>query len=264
MYSEMIDECANRIDGLQNQIALIAKRQSTIVHVNRIAKTAMDIFDDILQKDNLSECDVDLIIDRIVVFEDRIDVKLKSDIDSLLKFGEITLSTEITQLSPNKKSKAFDVHVVSNGDPLEIYTSSDGEVIFKKYSAISEMADNALQVADIMNKLANCPVIVFDRDHVVAVAGVQKKEFIERRASAQMEDLMENRKQFVLADGERKLVPVEGIERGAVACSPIVSSGDVIGAVAFMESDSSHTSATELQRSLIQASSQFLGKQNES
>ena len=65
---------------------------------------------------------------------------------------------------------------IREGDPLEIYTSNDGEVIFKKYSAINEMAGSAAQVAEVMTKLANCPTVVFDRDHVVATAGVQKKE----------------------------------------------------------------------------------------
>ncbi|MDR1674336.1 MAG: AbrB/MazE/SpoVT family DNA-binding domain-containing protein [Oscillospiraceae bacterium] len=153
---------------------------------------------------------------------------------------------------------------IREGDPLEIYTSNDGEVVFKKYSAIGEMSTGAVQVADIMYKLASCPVVIFDRDHVVAVSGVQKKEFIERRASQQLEELMEGRKHFTLNDGEPKnLLPVEGVDRPAVACSPILSSGDVIGAVAFMESDENHKSATELQRSLIQAAVQFLGKQVE-
>ena len=48
---------------------------------------------------------------------------------------------------------------IREGDPLEIYTNSDGEVIFKKYSAISEMSENAANVADVMYKTAGCPVI---------------------------------------------------------------------------------------------------------
>ncbi|NLP25951.1 MAG: AbrB/MazE/SpoVT family DNA-binding domain-containing protein [Clostridiales bacterium] len=153
---------------------------------------------------------------------------------------------------------------IREGDPLEIYTSNDGEVIFKKYSAINEMSDNATQVADIMYKLASCPVVVFDRDHVVAVAGFQRKEFLERRASAQLEDLMTNRKQhFATGDDDSRFVPVEGVDRAAVACQPIISSGDVIGAVAFMESDENTKTASEQQISLIQASVQFLGKQVE-
>ncbi len=64
---------------------------------------------------------------------------------------------------------------IREGDPLEIYTSNDGEVIFKKYSPINELSGGAMQVAEVIYKLGNSPVVVFDRDHVVAVAGVQKK-----------------------------------------------------------------------------------------
>ena len=79
---------------------------------------------------------------------------------------------------------------IREGDPLEIYTSPEGEVIFRKYSALGEMSENAAQVAEIMQRLAGCAVLVFDRDHVVAVSGTQKREFQERRASQELEELM--------------------------------------------------------------------------
>ena len=71
---------------------------------------------------------------------------------------------------------------IREGDPLEIYTSGDGEVIFKKYSPIGEMGESAAQVAEIMHRLAGCPVAVFDRDHVVSVSGAAKKG-VERTPS---------------------------------------------------------------------------------
>ncbi len=152
---------------------------------------------------------------------------------------------------------------IREGDPLEIYTSNDGEVIFKKYSAISEMSENAAQVADIMFRLASCPVVIFDRDHVVAVAGVSKKEFNERRVSAELEELMENRKCYYAEVGNvNSFIPAEGVEKKAVAVMPILSSGDVTGSVVFLESEKSRT-ITDLQKSLICAASQFLGKQIE-
>ena len=152
---------------------------------------------------------------------------------------------------------------IREGDPLEIYTSNDGEVIFKKYSAINEMSQNASHVADIMFKLAGCPVVVFDRDHVVAVAGVPRKEFSERRVSSSLEEILENRKNYFKVKKEDNSVsPVEGIDRPAVACVPIISTGDVTGAVAFLENGTDNT-ASELQTNLIQAASQFLGKQVE-
>ena len=151
---------------------------------------------------------------------------------------------------------------IREGDPLEIYTSSDGEVIFKKYSVIGEMSENATQVADIMHKLAGCPVVVFDRDHVVASSGVTKKEFSERRVSPELEELMESRRQFFAEDASRKFYAVEGVEQPALACMPILSSGDVTGAVTFLSSDSRQT-VSELQKSLVNAAAQFLGRQVE-
>ncbi len=154
---------------------------------------------------------------------------------------------------------------IREGDPLEIYTSNDGEVIFKKYSAISEMSENASQVADIICKLASCPVVIFDRDHVVAVAGVSKKEFNERRVSHALEDLMEHRKNYYVQQSSERnnlFYPAEGVEKASIACVPIISSGDITGAVALMEGDNL-TPPTDLQKSLLNAAALFLGKQIE-
>ena len=135
---------------------------------------------------------------------------------------------------------------IREGDPLEIYTNSDGEVIFKKYSAISEMSENAGYVADIMYKIAGCPVVIFDKDHVVSTAGVPKKEFAERRVTGQLEELMENRGHYFCPNGEtNSFFPVEGVERTAIAVIPIITAGD------------------DLQKSLISAAAQFLAKQIE-
>ncbi len=151
---------------------------------------------------------------------------------------------------------------IREGDPLEIYTSSDGEVIFKKYSPIGEMSENATQVAEIMHRLAGCPVAVFDRDHVVSVSGTAKKEWNARRVSPELEDLMEQRRQYYFENGEPELMPAEGVEKGAAACMPIISAGDVTGAVACLDNGTG-AALNESQRSLIQAASQFLGRQLE-
>ena len=155
---------------------------------------------------------------------------------------------------------------IREGDPLEIYTSTDGEVIFRKYSALGEMSENAAQVAEIMQRLAGCAVLVFDRDHVVAVSGTQKKEFHERRVSQELEELMEGRRSYYAQSGEEThMRPVEGLSRTAFACLPILTAGDVTGAVAFLDSAEPGKPAapTDLQRSLITAASQFLGRQME-
>ena len=146
---------------------------------------------------------------------------------------------------------------IREGDPLEIFTEKDGEVIFKKYYAVSEMSENAGYVADIMHKIAGCPVIIVDKDPVVASTGVPRKEFAERRVTGQ------NRGQFFCPDGStNNFFPVEGVERTAIAALPIITAGDVSGAVAFLTSEKC-TEVTDLQKSLINAAAQFLARQIE-
>ena len=152
---------------------------------------------------------------------------------------------------------------IREGDPLEIYTNADGEVIFKKYSPINELSDNAMQAADVISKIGGAPAVVFDKDHVVAVAGVSRKEYLQRRISPALEELMEMRKFYEYGnDGEQPVCPAEGIKTHAVAIAPIISNGDVSGAVAVM-AQNENDKVTSQQSTLCKAAAMFLGKQIE-
>ncbi|MDE5570199.1 MAG: recombinase family protein [Ruminococcus sp.] len=278
IYQEQVDELMLQIEGFRNQVQLATDKHNAIIAMNRTAKSVMEVFDAIINKNALTKADIDFIIDRIDVFTDRIEIKFKADIDELLKLGipqELMTKSEavsanfnqgtenITSQITTSKGNSLSVNIISDGDPLEIYTNSEGEVIFKKYSAISEMSENASYVADVMYKVAGCPVVIFDKDHVTASAGLPKREFSERRVSAQLEEIMENRGQYFCPDGStNNFYPAEGVERTAIAAVPIITAGDVSGAVAFMSSEKV-TEATDLQKSLINAGAQFLARQIE-
>ena len=142
---------------------------------------------------------------------------------------------------------------IREGDPLEIYTSPDGEVIFKKYSPVGEISCTASQYADVLSKVGGCPAVICDRDHVIAVSGMAKKEVIERRVSGSLEDLIEQRKSHVYRSREdQRLNPIEGIDRYAIAAAPILSQGDVNGAVIMLSGDDNEF-ATNEQSALVQA-----------
>ena len=152
---------------------------------------------------------------------------------------------------------------IREGDPLEIYTDNDGEVIFKKYSPIGELGSFASQYAEVLYKTGGYPVVVCDRDHVISVAGVPKKELLERRVSHALEDLMEGRKTHAQDhDDQRRLYPVEGVERYAIVAYPIIAAGDVCGSVMFILGDKD-AAATEADFKLIATAAAFLGKQME-
>ncbi len=275
-YGEMIDDLAKQIDSLESQIGIVAEKQSAVVRVNRTAKTAIDIFNDIIEKDTLTRADLEVIIEKILVFEDKVEIKLKSNIDALLRLepqkgltanfncDTVNISKTVTQKSPCRKDKVIRVNVFSEGDPLEIYTSPEGEVIFKKYSPVGEISSTASQYADVLSKVGGCPAVICDRDHVIAVSGMSKKEIIERRVSGSLEDLIEQRKSYVLKNSDdKRLNPIEGVDRYALVCSPILASGDVNGAVIMLAGDNEKDAATAEQSALVQAAAMYFGKQME-
>lgn len=150
---------------------------------------------------------------------------------------------------------------IREGDPLEIYTDNDGEVIFKKYSPLGELGTFSTQYAEVLHRTSGYAVLVCDRDHVIAVAGIPKKELLERRVSAALEDSMEQRKTFTAGDATR-LQPVEGVDRYALVSSPIITSGDVCGSIMLLSEDTS-VSAGDTEIKLIATAAAFLGKQME-
>lgn len=150
---------------------------------------------------------------------------------------------------------------IREGDPLEIYTDNDGEVIFKKYSPIGELSAFAGQYAEVLHKGANMPVIICDRDQVIAASGISRREVIERRISSVMEDIMEQRGSFHASSGE-SLTPIEGLDKNAAVMYPIIASGDVAGAVVIMMPESGAT-PSESEAKLASVAAAFLGKQME-
>ena len=150
---------------------------------------------------------------------------------------------------------------IREGDPLEIYTNPEGEVIFKKYSAVGELSEGAAQTAEVLAKLSGSPAVVFDKDHVIAVSGAPKKEYAKRRVSSELEELMEQRRMFEYKQDGEQFKPIEGIESHALAVTPIITNGDISGAVAIVSNGDEKCSA--LQAMLCKAGAMFLGKQIE-
>ena len=142
---------------------------------------------------------------------------------------------------------------IREGDPLEIYTSNDGEVVFRKFS----------QAAEVLAKLTGNAALVFDRDHVVAVSGARKSEYAERRLSPALEELIEQRRSYVFERSSSPgLFPIEGLDKPALAAVPIISAGDVIGAVALIDQNGK-PEPDEKKLMLTRAAAMFLGKQIE-
>ena len=151
---------------------------------------------------------------------------------------------------------------IREGDPLEIYTDADGEVIFKKYSPMGELSEFTSQYAEVLYRATNMPVIITDRDHVISVVGIPKREAYEKRITRELETIMENRSGYIADSESQTLIPVEGLQRSAAVAFPIIGSGDVTGCVLLLTSETQQTpSSTEIK--LAQVAASFLGKQTE-
>lgn len=149
---------------------------------------------------------------------------------------------------------------IKEGAPLEIYTDTQGGVIFKKYSPIGELSDITEQYAEVLHRSVNMPVIICDRDHALSVSGASKREFSERRISSELEEYMEQRNTFEATSG-KKLCPFENLDREAALAVPVISAGDILGAVVFLTDESTKLTDTEIK--LAQVAAEFLGKQME-
>lgn len=152
---------------------------------------------------------------------------------------------------------------IREGDPLEIFTDRDGEVIFKKYSPIGELSELAVTYCDVLVKSTEQTVIICDRDHCIAAGGIPKKEVLERRVTSALEDVMEGRRLYT-ADPARddSFNALEGIAHPVTVAAPIISAGDISGVVVFLgDKDITEPTASDIKLATVAAG--FLGKNME-
>ena len=275
LYDELEAELMQKIEGLNHQIEMLSDKRNTIILVNRTAKTTMDVFRDILEKKTLERNDLELIIDRIKVFEDHLDVQLKPDIDILLQCGleglaanfksdiEDSSLTRVVQKAVHQKDKVFDVNVISEGDPLEIYTEKDGGVIFRKYSPMGDLQEFAAQMCESIGSATGHIAAVADRDSIIALYGAPKRELMDKPNSPELERLMEQRKHYLYRSGDAPIFAADGAEKYQLgAASPILSQGDLMGCVMLLL-DEGASPLQEADQCLAKTAAGFLGKQME-
>jgi AbrB family transcriptional regulator (stage V sporulation protein T) len=152
---------------------------------------------------------------------------------------------------------------IKEGAPLEIYTDKDGEVIFKKYSPIGELAAFASEYVETLYKTCQMSVIVCDRDTVVACAGVSKKEYLDKKISDEFDLIMDNRTLYSHKIGANGIYPTENASSLIRYAMPILADGDVVGCIASLSSTADAQTENMTESKLIQTAGAFLGKQFE-
>jgi len=155
---------------------------------------------------------------------------------------------------------------IKNGDPLEIYTTENGGVILKKYSALKDLSDFAAQYTESLAKTSGNVMMITDRDSVVAVSGVSKREYIDKRISQTLEQIMEERDTVITRNSIENPIDIlsekEHDKFTAQIITPIVAHGDAIGTVLMLSSDSK-ASFGDLETKLTQSAASIIGRQLE-
>ena len=148
------------------------------------------------------------------------------------------------------------------GDPLEIFTDREGEIILKKYSPIGELGTLARLYAESLSQTLGCTVCITDMDQVVSASGAGKKDLQDQFITRETEKLLQERGQLLAKAGDSAYIRVTA-DMGAYldeAVCPIISEGDVIGSVILLNRDEKKKFG-ELEQKVAQSAADFLGRQ---
>lgn len=154
---------------------------------------------------------------------------------------------------------------IREGDPLEIFTDREGEVILKKYSPIGELANFAGQYAESVAQSIGCLVCICDVDQVIAVSGSGRKELQDKYISRSLAKLMEDRKVVLASEGDKKYIRIVAEQESSYpeeVIAPILCEGDAIGAVVLLNRDGKK-SFGEAEKKVAVCAAGFLGRQME-
>lgn len=148
---------------------------------------------------------------------------------------------------------------IKEGDSLEIYVTPSGEIIFKKYSTIDELGKYAESYAELLAERTDVPVIISDRERVVAVSSnAAKTDIVGKSVSGEYDRLMQSRKTYV-ATKDSVLYPIQNVSYKGLVCVPIVSCGDLSGSVILIDEKGELPKDTQVQ--LAQFVAMLFGKQ---
>ena len=156
---------------------------------------------------------------------------------------------------------------IKEGDPLEIFTDREGQVILKKYSPIGELSEFATEYAETLAKTTGHIACITDKDTVIAVSGGSKKEFLEQGISKDLERIIDDKEIYTSKENNDKSIPITKTDsmeriRNAQVIYPIISDGDSIGSVILISKDS-NTKMTDIEKKVAQSAASFFGTQME-
>src|SRR5690625_4127091 len=151
---------------------------------------------------------------------------------------------------------------IREGDQLEMFVDREGEVILKKYSPISELGHFATEYAESLFDSLHHPVLICDRDEIIALAGVSKKDYLNKRIGTRITEAIEDRS-LVFETEEEGIELIQGQEEkmNSYCISPIIANGDPIGCVILLKKEKKKCS--DVEKKVAETAASFLAKKRE-
>ena len=150
---------------------------------------------------------------------------------------------------------------IREGDPLEIFTADNGEVILKKYSQIGELNEFSQEYAEALGETLGHGVVVTDLDSIIAVSKLPNKYYKQKSISKELESLMKKRESIHVKDNKLVCLNADDpMKYTSQIIIPIISfSGDCIGSICLVSKDK--VQLNESDEKILKVAANFLGKQ---
>lgn len=146
---------------------------------------------------------------------------------------------------------------INNNDSIEIYVEGEDKIILKKYSVLKNINDFAQKFADAMYTFVKHNIIITDTKDIIAVAGLNKKEYLQQPISEYLENAI-SRRESILEKYEKDYELIKGkSEKGTYTLDTIITNGDAVGLVIITANNGK---ITPVEEKIVKIASEFLGK----
>ncbi len=122
---------------------------------------------------------------------------------------------------------------LKEGEELEIFVDEQENVVLKKHSPFSELKNLSEAFVASAEKITDSEVVVFDTGKIVAASDKLKKQLLGREISAELDEVLRQRKKVVFRG--RSCIEIAGenfVSEEQIVC-PINVQGELVGGVMF-------------------------------
>ena len=155
---------------------------------------------------------------------------------------------------PKEIRKSLRIH---DGENLEIFIENENKIVLQKFSLMGKITDFAQSFTDSINAFVKKNVVITDNNNIIAFSGQNKKEYLDKPISEQLDDFIQRRDSIL----EKHQKELKLTESNSINCTyvfkTIIANGDALGLVMIF---SEEERTMEIDERIVQIASEFLSK----